>query len=95
MVDAGDLKSLFRKEVSVRARPRAPNPARSCRPPPSARVLAIGTAHEFFLVISDIGLPDGDGYTFVRELREIVEVIRAYGVGSIDWSGSVIEVGSR
>lgn len=36
-----------------------------------AEALDLVAAQTFVLVISDIGLPDGDGYTFMRELRKL------------------------
>jgi chemotaxis family two-component system sensor kinase Cph1 len=42
--------------------------------------LDLAMVHDFALVISDIGLPDGDGYTLMRQVREIRPAVKAIAI---------------
>ena len=46
--------------------------------------LAAAIEHSFDLVITDIGLPDGDGWELMRQLRERVSV-RAIAMSGYGW----------
>jgi len=47
--------------------------------------LAAATENTFDLVITDIGLPDGDGWELMRQLRERVPPVRAVAMSGYGW----------